>query len=597
MGTVKDNIYGHHFELERRIRSLQWESLGIQHRNQRQPMAPQPGESIKISAFSTGALPIEEVCCWYTTSLGDDAFENAPSIPLTRSEVAWNHLEWEYRTTWEGEIPGQPGNTVLRYRIAGRKSGSDEWVFADTAPEGYEDIINFAVYIGEQNVPEWVRDAVIYQVFINRFYPGDGQVWNQVDSVNDYYGGTLQGVFDKLDFIEQMGYNTLWLSPIFASPTHHGYDATDMFKIEPKYGTNEDFKRLLDACHARGIRILLDFVANHWSNQHPYFEDAESNEDSPYRDWFLWREWPNEYEGFFNLKEMPKVNLRHGSPARQHMLDAAKFWLDMGVDGYRLDHANGPAHSFWADFRAVCMQANPESWVFGEIVKPPPVQLAYHGNLHGNLDFALADALRKTFGFQSWTLENFAAFLDSHQHFYPETYSAPSFLDNHDMNRFLTIAQEDKTSLKLAALILAALSAPPIIYYGTEVGISQNLSIDDGEGFDEARLPMLWGTDRDDLLMKYFRDLFALRKQFDIPHGELLRILHLDSEQETMAFVIGKPAAPVVIAINRSEAAREIFIPLNDLPAPKDYLGTAAIVVQGDNIKVVLEPRSGAWLA
>ncbi len=180
---------------------------------------------------------------------------------------------------------------------------------------------------------------------MDRFNHGAGKAWKQTSDVCQPFGGTLAGVIAKLPYIKEMGFNAIWLTPIFASPSHHGYDTSDYFQINPAFGTLEEFNLMVSEAHRLGIRIILDFVANHCSNEHPYFQDALKNENSSYHDWFVWKKWPA-YDSFFDVGTMPKINLSYGSPARDHLLSAAKYWLELGVDAYRLDYAYGPEHDF-----------------------------------------------------------------------------------------------------------------------------------------------------------------------------------------------------------------------------------------------------------
>src|SRR5439155_989753 len=260
----------------------------------------------------------------------------------------------------------------------------------------------------------------------------------------------------------------------------------------PALGTLADFDRLVADAHGRGIRVLLDFVPNHWSREHPTFVEAAADRASPYVDWYRFKRWPNSYESFFGHKPMPRINYANAE-ARRHVLDAVRFWVERGADGYRVDYALGPDEDFWADFRV----ATAGVWTFGEVVETPATQLAFEGLLDGCLDFGLLEALRATFAHGAWDGARFTSFLDAHEQYFPVSFSRPSFLDNHDMNRFLWSAGGDVARLKLAALCQFTLAGPPIVYYGTEVGLSQDEDIRAGGlgGDRHARLPMLWGAD------------------------------------------------------------------------------------------------------
>lgn len=418
--------------------------------------------------------------------------------------VEWDTLLWGYVRSFQAVLDGFPAGTVVRYRLSIESSQGEE-TFADGGD-------CYGIYIDNDPLPEWARDAIVYQVFVDRFNPGSSRTWNQTESLSDFYGGTLNGITEKLDYIASLSVDTLWLTPIFASPTHHGYDATDLLQIEPRYGTPDDLRRLLDAAHERGMRVLLDLVPNHWSDQHVTFQDALNNPNSQYKEWYLWNPYPQKYESFFGVRSLPQINLRNPA-ARAHLLDATAHWLTFGVDGYRLDYAIGPTPDFWADFRKVTRQANPACWTFGEVVDPSDRQLAFEGQLDGCLDFVLLEAIRQTFAFRRWMPERFASFLDRHEGYFPASFSRPSFLDNHDMNRFLWACNGDERRLRLAALCQFTLAGPPVIYYGTETGVLQERDVRQGAlGIpEESRQPMNWDG-MNHALLDWYRGLGALRK-------------------------------------------------------------------------------------
>lgn len=583
-------IYGHQIDPDQRVAAHLADLQGIKHLARRAPLAPRPGEPIILTVTTSGPIPFAEIRCWYAADEGLSS-----SLTLHPSSVAWDQPSWDYVRLWQGEIPGQPEGAILRYRLAGRVSGTDRWIYAENQSEDPSAATDFAVYVGGSAPPAWSQRAIIYHIYLDRFYPGDGRAWNPAARLGNFFGGTLLGVLDQLDYLQDLGANTIWLSPLFASPTDHGYDATDLFTVEPRLGTNADLQTLLQQAHARDIRVLLDFVPNHWSNQHPTFVEAQRDPASPYRAWYLWRNWPDDYETFFDVQTMPKLNLRHGSPARAHLLDAARYWLEQGVDGYRLDHADGPAPDFWADFRRACQQTNPDCWLFGEVVKPPPVQRAFFGNLHGQLDFALARALRETFALCRWRLTQFDAFLAAHEAYFPPAFSRPAFLDNHDMNRFLFLAGDDKNRLKLAALVLFTLSGPPVLYYGTETGLSQEKSIHDGLGFDEARLPMRWGDEQDHALRDYFRTLAHLRRAHPVLLDGERQTLRADPEG-VYAYARGTGPEAVLIALNTGPEPRPLTLPFSLPSTARDRLNGCPLTIHPDRIEIHLPPETGAFV-
>ncbi|HVH51433.1 MAG TPA: alpha-amylase family glycosyl hydrolase [Gaiellaceae bacterium] len=407
--------------------------------------------------------------------------ERLPFEPV-RSE--WDTLAWGYVQTYRATIPGRPAGVV-------------HYALGDGERHGY--------VVGDTGPPGWAADAIVYQVWVDRFAPVNS------DGPADRYGGTLAGLIERLDHVEALGANTIWLNPIHPSSAYHGYEVTDYTAVDPALGTLDDFDALVTAVHQRGLRLVLDFVPSHVSDRHPSFEAARADRDSPFRSWFFFDRWPDDYRTFFGVQTMPRLN--HAElAAREHLVGAARFWLDRGVDGFRLDYAGGATYELWAELRTAVRAADPECWLFGEVVDTPDVQLTYEGLFDGCLDFQLAQALRNTFGYRNWSGADLGRFLDAHEAAFPQSFSRPSFLDNHDLNRMLWISEGDTARVRAAALCQFTLAGPPIVYYGTEVGRSQDVGIRDG-GDRQARLPMLWGDEQDLGLLAFFRDLAALRRE------------------------------------------------------------------------------------
>ncbi|HEX5837022.1 MAG TPA: alpha-amylase family glycosyl hydrolase, partial [Anaerolineales bacterium] len=408
--------------------------------------------------------------------------------------------------------------------------------------------------------------------------------------------GTLRGIIDKLDYIASLGVNCLWLTPVFPSPSYHGYDATSFYEINPRLGTKEDFKELVDGAEARGIRLLMDFVPNHWSNRHPSFVEAARDPNSEYVKWYTFEKWPDQYKSFFHVKSLPQINLRH-PPARQHVLDSARYWLEeFGVDGYRVDYCIGPTPDFYADFRRVTRTSKPDSWTFGEAVDPPDSQLAFEGGMDGALDFMLLEAFRKTFAFGSWDARKFADFLDRHEAYFPSTFSRPSFLDNHDMNRFLWVAGNDVRRLKLAALCQFTLAGPPVIYYGTEVGLSQNKDVmQNGRAIhEEARLPMIWGEGQDQELFAFYKELCNIRKnEMSLTHGSRETVL---ATEEVLAYRRVLDGDSVVSVLNISDRVCDLVMEVSVSSTLLVTQPDCRVQVEGDTAQIHLPPFGGVIL-
>ncbi|MBZ0275865.1 MAG: alpha-amylase [Anaerolineae bacterium] len=514
---------------------------GIQHAYRKSPLDPQPGQPVTITVTTGQDAAAAHVACYYTTdgsipkgSRGTAI--NGHVVLLSQVETAWDTLSWGYTTLWRGVLPPQSDGTVVRYSIsAWDESGAEiraDWPDVKATAEhaaGFffqgealpEDILRgdasestvFAYHVDSLHVPQWAREAVIYHVFVDRFYPGDGRDWLQTTDLMGFCGGTLTGIEQKLGYIADLGATCIWLSPTWVSPTHHGYDILDYKRTEPRLGGDAALRSLVDAAHKRGIRVLLDLVCNHMSNEHPIFQSAISSPTSPYRDWFTFDDSPIGYRTFFTAASMPQINLENPA-ARDWMLDIARYWLrEFDVDGYRLDYALGPGPAFWGDFRTACREVKPDSFCFGEVVDAPDVLRQYIGQLDGVLDFHSGEALRKAFGRKTWTEAEYTHFAAGHVAYFPPDFLLPTFLDNHDMDRFLFIAGGDKNALRRAAAAQMRLPGPPIIYYGTEVGLSQPVSTGDGMGLHVSRTPMFWGDEQDADLLAFYTDLIRRRRQ------------------------------------------------------------------------------------
>lgn len=565
---------------------------GLHHYSRKAPLTPMPGEEVELTVTASVGQPYEAVYLWYTV----DEWQTFRKIIFSRGQLVWNSVLWSYLQEWKVTLPPQSEGVMLRYKIGGKVAGSDSFVFADQQKEALADATNYAIWYGKRSNPDWARRARVYQVFVDRFDPGQGQAWFEKDDLRKPFGGTLRGIIERLPAIKSMGFNTIWLTPIFASPSHHGYDITDYFQINPRVGTLNDLKTLLKEAHRLEIRVLLDFVANHCSNEHPYFQDALQDSESPYHDWFLWEQWPK-YECFYNILSMPKINLRYGSPARAHLLEAAQYWLKMGVDGLRLDYANGPEHDFWVDFRQACMTVKEDAWTFGEVVQPPDVQATYGDGLGGTLDFLLCQALRATFGQQTWSLSKFAGFIDLHFKYFPSEFSLPAFIDNHDMDRFYKIAGNDLRRLKLGLLILYVLPGPPIVYYGTEAPLSQNKLIHDvgAMGFDESRLAMSWEALERSTLPAYLKIMSDMRVQNLILMTAEWQTLVVDDERQLL--ILGTNQREYLLIINVSEAPAALSVTVDRQCRYIDPIAKETYSDLDGKLKVLVQPVSGMLLS
>ncbi len=589
---MEDFIFGTLSTDESRIASLKTYRGGVTHAQQRFPRDPLPEQAIQIDLNVGPSYPYNQAWVYWTNDGSDPDGKNGIAVngyatPLEPLASEWDTFLWGYVRRFRSEIPGQRAGSVVRYRVS---AGSHaEEALADHGTY-------YAFYVENDPPPVWAQDAIIYQIFADRFFSSSSDFPKVEPKPSLKSHGTLRGIIEKLAYIAELGVNCLWLTPIFPSPSYHGYDATSFFEINPRLGTKEDFKELVEQAHARDMRVLMDFVPNHWSSQHPTFIEASRDRNSQYFNWYTFEHWPDKYKCFFTSRGLPQINLRYG-PARQHVLDAVKYWLEFGVDGYRVDYCIGPTPDFYADFRRVTRTARPEAWTFGEAVDPPDSQLTFEGGLDGALDFMLLEAMRRTFAIGKWDAKQFGEFLDRHEAYFPRTFTRPSFLDNHDMNRFLWVARGDIRKLKLAALCQFTLVGAPVVYYGTEVGLSQHNDVmQHGRAIhEEARLPMLWGAEQNRDLFAFYKGLIALRKMHSALRRGTRTNLHVDDK--VLAYRRSEGTESLVIVLNLSEQETSLELALTE-SVPVFATGPECkIQVEGRAQRIILPPFGGLVLS
>lgn len=546
---------------------MQWS--GIRHTHAIEPLDPLPGQAVNLTITVGRDVLVDRLAAYVTTDGSEPAgsrgqASNGVAYPLHRVETLFQPLYWDYAETWQGELPGQPEGTHVRYRIEGWLStgdGPSHWS-NELRIDGTSDPITlYGYFVDRFAPPAWAHEAILYQVLVDRFAPVP-EGWLEPEVMEDFVGGTLRGVIEALDYIASLGVTAIWLTPIFRIGSYHGYDTVDYLEIEPRFGTKDDLAELVAGAHARGLRVILDFVANHSSDLFPPFQEALANPDSPYRQWFSFDpSYQHGYRCFFTAANMPQFN--HDDPgARQYLLEAARYWLtEFGVDGYRLDYAAGPSHDFWSAFGQACKAANPDCWIFGEVTLGSNWLRTYAGRLDGCLDFGFTRQLRLLCapGGALIPPSGFAAMVERTQRFFPESFTRPGFVDNHDMNRFLWTAGGDTGLLRMATALLLAFGGSPILYYGTEVGLGQPRA--KGHYREEARHPMVWGDAQDKELLAWFKEAIAMRRHHPaLAYGPVVT-LGLDDSRGLWLAERRHGDDLVLIATNSSPEAQPVDLP------------------------------------
>jgi len=396
-------------------------------------------------------------------------------------------------------------------------------------------------YIHEIDVftpPEWAKDAIFYQIFPDRFCNGDPtndheavQPWGTTPDYLNHMGGDLQGVMNKLDYLCDLGINAIYFTPLFEATSNHKYDTVDYKKVDPHFGDSELLKKLVDECHKRGIRVILDAVFNHCSENFFAFKDVrEKGKDSKYADWFYVREFPiavkdgiPTYDTFGFYGNMPKFNTANPE-VKAYLLDVARFWIEeIKLDGWRLDVANEIDHHFWREFRRVVKEANPNAYIIGEV-------------WNDSINWLLGDQFDSVmnYPFSNRVLEFFVSGLIDGFTFannmgcllmrYPQQANEVIFnlLCSHDTPRALTVCNEDKRKLKLAIVFLMTYIGTPCIFYGDEIGLK-------GGQDPGCRVCMEWDPKkRDNELYDFYKLLINLRKKNKVLRDGRFRFLKAD---------------------------------------------------------------------
>ncbi len=353
----------------------------------------------------------------------------------------------------------------------------------------------------QQNVP-WLNNGVFYQIFVDRFAKGSRKdeayinaAWSDMPTPKSFFGGDLDGICAHLDYIKELGVSALYLNPIFKSPSNHKYDTVDYYEIDEMFGGKEAFKRLVNACHQRGIKVVLDAVFNHVSEGFYPFSDVLSlGRESEYFDWFIIdgdRINPerDNYACFASCRYMPKLNT--GNPRVQsYLIDVAKYYItEYDIDGWRLDVADEVSHDFWRSLRAKLKAIKPSAVLIGE---------NWHNSesyLEGDqfdsiMNYGVTKAFLDYFARESIDERGFADALNAQLMRYSDTVNNMMFnlLDCHDTHRFITEVGGDRRKLMRALLALTFLPGSINLYYGTEILTEGGYDPDSRRTFDFERL-------------------------------------------------------------------------------------------------------------
>lgn len=361
-------------------------------------------------------------------------------------------------------------------------------------------------------VPEWTKDAIVYNIFPDSFADGKRTISGN-SAVG--LGGTIKGITENLDYIASMGFNCIYMNPIFKAESYHRYDTLDYYEIDPQMGTKDDLQTLVEQAHSLGIRVILDGVFNHISSSHDMFRDVlQYGQDSRYYTCFYQLPEnpkipaPNEYPAytcFSYVANMPKTNTANPY-MRQYFCDVGTYWIrEFDIDGWRLDVANELDDGFLRAFRTAVKGVKPDALIVGEVWE----NAAHYLNgdmLDSAMNYDFRRYCRRFFAEETVSAEIFGVNVSTLLLRYRENalYAQLNLLDSHDVSRYLTLCGENTDKMELSVLLQMTFPGMPCVFYGDEKGLC-------GTTESEYRQAMTW--EKNHALEDIYRSMIALRKE------------------------------------------------------------------------------------
>ncbi|HYK72016.1 MAG TPA: alpha-amylase family glycosyl hydrolase [Pseudoneobacillus sp.] len=436
-------------------------------------------------------------------------------------------------------------------------------------------LLFYALPVGamEKEDRKW-QDETVYFLMIDRFNNGDTTNDFDVNAKDPlaYHGGDFQGIIDKLDYLKDMGFTTIWLTPIFdnADKGYHGYWINDFYKVDEHFGNLATFKKLVKEAHKRDIKIIVDFVANHVAPNHPWLTDSTK------KNWFHdnqeitnWED-QNQLENgwIFGLPDLAQEN----PEVENYLLDAAEWWIkETNIDGYRLDTVKHVPVSFWEKFSEKVKETKENFYLIGEVWSNDPTYIAKYdeAGIDGFVDYPVNEYLRKAFAKPDQSLDPLFKNLERNKDVYEDPYLMGTFLDNHDTVRFthdmVQNNQNPGTRWKLALTYLYTTPGIPIVYYGSEIALN-------GGKDPDNRRQMDFRTDKE--IIDYITKIGELRQQLPSLTRGTMELL---SEQKGMAVYKRVYQNEIsIIAINNTSKSQHITLTAKDLEQGKELRGLIA---------------------
>lgn len=449
--------------------------------------------------------------------------------------------------------------------------------------------------------PEWVKNTVWYQIFPERFANGNRDndpentlPWgSQEPSPDNFFGGDLEGVIQKLNYLQELGVNGIYFTPIFKAFSNHKYDTIDYMEIDPQFGDKDTLHRLIEACHERGIRVMLDAVFNHSGYYFQPFQDVLKNgEQSRYKDWFHIREFPlrlqpkPNYDTFAFVHTMPKLNTENPE-VKEYLLEVGRYWVrEFDIDGWRLDVANEVDHAFWREFRKAVKSIKPELYILGEIWHDSMPWLR-GDQFDAVMNYPFTTNILNLYARGNLTPKQFVEQMNTILFMYPDQINQVLFnlVGSHDTPRILSECNGDVRKVKQIFTFLLTFIGTPCIYYGDEIGMT-------GREDPGCRKCMEWNRDQQNRdLFHHIQHLIALRNNYPLlgNEGELTFIEPAHDDENWIAFVKKREGDQALVVLNPSDHVTDFQLPDEFCSSPLTNLITGK-QMRHHNTKIRLNP-------
>lgn len=544
---------------------------------------------------------------------------------------------------WEGTLKVSMPSNAYRFKII---ADDGAYFYNQFGITRYDppDANDFKL-LANFKAPTWVNSAVFYQIFPDRFANGDPSLtpkpgewsdmgfevqvrewdedplpWREGGAL-DFFGGDLPGIIQKLDYLQELGVNALFLNPIFSSASNHRYNITDYYSVDKHLGGDDALLALREALDKRGMYLILDVTPNHCGSKHPWFTAAQKDPASPSADFFYFHRRPNEYEMWLGVPTLPKLNYRED--ALRHIMYKGKngvfrYWLrePFRIDGWRMDVANMTArhgdtqlgHKIWRGIRNAVKQERPDAYLLGE-------------NFFDGSPMLQGNQLDATMNYQGFNLPTwrflagydsswqpgsqdnhptdasvYAGQLEAFRAAIPWVIASQQFnqLCTHDTERILNIVKGSKARMKLGVLLTMTYIGVPCVYYGDEIGM-------EGSRDPNNRRTMIWNEERwDQDLLAYYKGLIQIRRtapalikggyQLLHAHGDVLAYARESREQKliVVAHRSDKSAANVDISVTRGA--------LSDGQKLRDLLSGQHVTVKNGAIHFDTLPANAGYV-